>query len=124
MSDKQRTSGELSLFAVGSLVEGKIRTEGGIRVDGKVVGEIVAKSNAAVGPEGVIEGSLSAKTITVAGKVQGNLTAIEKLTLEAKSIVSGDIRAARLVVDEGAMFDGKCAMSTGTLGVSESTDAS
>lgn len=124
MAEKQRGSGELSLVGVGSVVEGTIRTEGGIRVDGKVVGEIVAKSNAAVGPEGVIEGSLSARTISVAGKVQGNLIAMEKLTLEAKSIVSGDIRASRLVVDEGAMFDGKCAMSTGSFSVSESKDAS
>jgi len=124
MAEKQRTYGELSLVGVGSVVEGKIRTEGGIRVDGKVIGEVVAKSSAAVGPEGIIEGSLSARNISVAGKVQGNLTAMEKLTLEAKSIVSGDIRASRLVVDEGAMFDGKCAMSTGGPSDSESTDAS
>jgi cytoskeletal protein CcmA (bactofilin family) len=43
------------------------------------------------------------------------VTATEKLVLEGKSVMKGDIRAARLVVDEGAVFDGQCAMSGPTL---------
>ncbi|MDH4068806.1 MAG: polymer-forming cytoskeletal protein [Ignavibacteria bacterium] len=113
MADKNQGLGEISLVGKGSKVEGSISTDGGIRIDGTVVGEIKAKSTAAVGEGGVVEGSLTAKSISVAGKVQGNLTATEKLTLEARSIVSGDIRAARLIVDEGAVFDGKCKMSSG-----------
>jgi len=111
--EKRTGNEELSLVGAGAVIEGNIRTEGSIRVDGKLVGEAVAKSNAAVGEAGIIEGSLTARNISVAGKVQGNLTATEKLTLESKSIVSGDLRATRLVIDEGAMFDGKCAMSSG-----------
>jgi cytoskeletal protein CcmA (bactofilin family) len=111
MAEKQHPIGDLSLVGSGAVFEGKIITEGGIRIDGKVVGDVRAKSGAVVGPEGILEGSLAARTVSIAGKVQGNLTATEKLTLEAKSIVSGDIRAARLVVDEGSVFDGKCDMS-------------
>jgi cytoskeletal protein CcmA (bactofilin family) len=112
MAEKAPAHGDVTLIGSGSVVEGTIRTEGGIRVDGRVVGEIAAKSSAAVGPTGILEGSLSARNISIGGKVQGNLSAMEKLTLEAKSIVAGDIRAARLVVDEGAMFDGRCSMSS------------
>jgi cytoskeletal protein CcmA (bactofilin family) len=112
MADKQPTAGELSLVGSGAVFEGKIRTDGGIRIDGKVVGDVNAKSSAVVGPDGIIEGSLAARNVSVAGKVQGNLTAADKLTLEAKSIVSGDIKASRLVIDEGSVFDGKCDMST------------
>ena len=113
MAEKHQAPGEMSLVGKGSVIEGTIRTEGGIRIDGTVVGEILAKSAAAVGDAGIVEGSLTAKSISVAGKIQGNVTATEKLTLEARSIVSGDIRAARLIVDEGAVFDGKCKMSSG-----------
>ena len=114
--EKRQSDGELSLVGAGAVIEGKFRTEGSIRVDGRLVGEIAAKSDAAIGEAGILEGSLAAKNISIAGKVQGNLTAAEKLTLESKSIVRGDIRAARLVIDEGAMFDGKCAMTSAPAG--------
>lgn len=113
MADKQQ-GGELTLIAANTVFEGKIKTEGSIRIDGKFVGDIAAKANAAVGLTGIIDGTLSARTITVAGKISGKVTAEEKLVLESKSVMQGDIRAAKLVVDEGAMFDGKCDMKQAT----------
>jgi cytoskeletal protein CcmA (bactofilin family) len=121
MAEKHQGYGDVSLVGLGSVVEGAIRTDGGIRIDGKVIGEVVAKAAAAIGEQGVIEGSVTAKSISVAGRIKGNLTASEKLTLEAKSVVAGDIRAARLVVDEGAVFDGKCEMSSLAPGSPEET---
>jgi len=111
VAEKRQENGELSLIGAGAVIEGKIKTEGNVRIDGKLVGDIVTKANAAIGAAGSVEGSVTAKNISVAGKVQGTVTANEKLILEAKSIIRGDIRAARLVIDEGAMFDGKCAMT-------------
>ncbi len=111
MADKQQTNGELSLVGARTTIEGVVKTEGSIRIDGKLMGEVVAKANAAVGATGIVEGNVTAKNVSVAGKVQGTVTAFEKLILEAKSVMKGDIRAAKLVVDEGAMFDGQCAMS-------------
>jgi cytoskeletal protein CcmA (bactofilin family) len=104
--------GELSLVGSGTVVEGKIRTEGSIRIDGKLVGELHAKANVAVGINGVVEGNLNGKNVSLAGKVIGTVTSTEKLVLESKSVVKGDVRAARLVVDEGATFDGQCVMSS------------
>ncbi len=111
MADRSRGDAELSLVSAGTVIDGKIRTEGSIRVDGKVVGDVVAKADAAVGIAGVVEGTVTARNIALAGKVHGTVSAGEKLTLENKSVVRGDIRAAKLVVDEGAMFDGECAMT-------------
>ncbi len=110
MADKQVNS-ELSFIGGSTVVEGKIKTDGSIRIDGKLVGDLVSKANAALGNNGVVEGNLTARNVTLAGKVIGTVTASEKLILEAKSMVKGDLRAARLVVDEGAVFDGHCAMS-------------
>jgi cytoskeletal protein CcmA (bactofilin family) len=111
MADKP-AGGELSLVGTGTVVEGKIKTDGSIRIDGKVVGDLIAKANVAVGLGGVIEGNLSGKNVSLAGKVVGTVEAAEKLVLEPKCMVKGDIRAARLVVDEGAVFDGQCLMSS------------
>ena len=110
MADKQANS-ELSFVGSSTVVEGKIKTDGSIRIDGKLIGDLVSKANAALGSNGIIEGNLTARNVTLAGKVMGTVTASEKLVLETKSMVKGDVRAARLVVDEGAVFDGHCAMS-------------
>jgi cytoskeletal protein CcmA (bactofilin family) len=59
-----------------------------------------------------VEGTITAANIALAGRVQGTLIATEKLVLENKSVIRGDIRASKLVVDEGAVFDGQCAMSS------------
>ncbi len=110
MADKPQVSSELTLIAANTTFEGKIKTEGSIRIDGKFIGDVNAKANAAVGLTGTVEGTLAARNVNVAGRVSGTVIAAEKLVLEGKSIMQGDIRAAKLVVDEGAMFDGKCDM--------------
>jgi cytoskeletal protein CcmA (bactofilin family) len=115
MAKDQAGNGELSLVGGGTVIEGKIKTEGSIRIDGRLTGDLIATANIAVGEAGVIEGSVMARNISLAGKVHGTVTATEKLVLEGKSVMKGDIRAARLVVDEGAVFDGQCAMSGPTL---------
>ncbi len=112
MADKTRGNDDLSLIGAGTLIEGKIKTDGSIRVDGTLIGEIVAKASAAIGLTGTVEGGVMAKNVTIAGKVKGTVTATEKLTLEGKSITRGDIRASKLIVDEGATFDGQCAMTS------------
>jgi cytoskeletal protein CcmA (bactofilin family) len=110
----EKTNGsDLTLIASNTSFEGKIKTEGSIRIDGKFVGEVNAKANAAIGMTGSLEGSLSARSVTVAGKITGTVTAAEKLVLEAKSVLQGDIRASKLVVDEGAIFHGNCDMKQG-----------
>jgi cytoskeletal protein CcmA (bactofilin family) len=111
---EKRPNGELSLIGTGTVVQGKVMTEGSIRIDGTMVGDVVAKANAAIGSSGILDGNLSAKNVSLAGRVKGTVTASEKLILESKSVLQGDIRASKLVVDEGAMFDGQCSMSTET----------
>jgi len=111
---KSENSSELNLVAAGTIFEGKLKTPGSIRIDGKVIGEIVAIQNIAVGQAGDIDGNISAKNITIGGKINGVVMAQEKLVFESKAVVRGDIRAAKLVIDEGAIFDGKCMMSEKT----------
>lgn len=108
---KVETGNELNLIGAGTVFEGKLRTPGSIRIDGRVVGEVAATQSIAIGNSGEVDGNITAKTVTIGGKIKGMITAQEKLLLESKAIVHGDIRAARLVIDEGATFDGKCMMS-------------
>lgn len=108
---KTETSNELNLVGAGTVLEGKIKTPGSIRIDGRVIGEIIAAQSIAIGPSGDLEGNMSAKSITIGGRIHGSVLAQEKLVLESRAAVRGDIHAAKLVIDEGAVFDGKCVMS-------------
>ncbi|MEX0736430.1 MAG: polymer-forming cytoskeletal protein [Bacteroidota bacterium] len=101
---------ELNLIGQGTSVEGKIRAQGSVRIDGKVTGEVTASESIAIGLTGEVEGIVTAKNLTVGGKVRGSLNVSEKIVFEGKSVIRGDIRASKLVVDEGCMFDGKVSM--------------
>lgn len=116
MADKSQATTTFSVIGTGTVINGNIKTEGSIRVDGKIVGNVVTQADAAVGLSGVVEGSVDARNITIAGKVLGTLTAAQKLVLESRSVIRGDLRTARLVVDEGAVFDGRSTMGGATSG--------
>ncbi len=112
MASKEIAGGnELNLVATGTVFEGKIRTPGSIRIDGRVAGDVMATQNVSVGATGDVNGNVSAKNVTIGGKITGSIVATEKLIFEASAIVHGEIRAAKLVVNEGAMYDGQCVMS-------------
>ena len=108
---KTDTGNDLNLVAAGTIFEGKLRTPGSIRIEGRIVGEITSAQNIAIGSSGEVDGNMSAKNVTIGGKTKGSVLAQEKLVFESKAVVQGDIRAAKLVIDEGALFDGKCMMS-------------
>ena len=108
---RTNSSDELNLIAQGTTIEGKVNAVGGFRIDGKFNGDLTVNESVVVGGSGDIDGTLVAKNATVGGKFTGTLKVAGKLVLQPGARVHGDITAAVLVVDEGAMFDGCCKMS-------------
>jgi cytoskeletal protein CcmA (bactofilin family) len=111
VSGKNDPIREMNLIAIGTVIEGKIRSQGSVRIDGKLIGDVTAGESLAIGLTGEVEGNVSAKNVTVGGKVRGTISAAEKMVFEGKSVVRGDVRATRLVVDEGSIFDGRISMT-------------
>src|SRR5258708_32603295 len=101
----------MSIITAGTICEGKLRSPGSIRVEGRVVGEVAAGQSVSIGGTGEVDGNVSAKLVTIGGKITRGILAPEKLGFEAKAIVRGGVRAAKLVIDERAAFDGKCLMA-------------
>lgn len=93
-----------------SVIEGNIQVEGGLRIDGVVKGKISATETLTVGDEGKIEAEVSAGIAVIGGRVVGNIFAQEKLELQSKAVVEGDITTKNLIVEEGAVFHGNCKM--------------
>lgn len=106
------TSGDLNtIIGKGSFFEGALDVQSTIRVDGKVKGKVKASDSLVVGKEGEIEGEITVRNAIIGGKIKGKLDASGKVVLETKSVFNGELKSAKLVIDEGAVFDGTCSMS-------------
>ena len=91
-------------------VHGSLRLQESVRIDGKVVGNIEAPQDATIlvmiGPNGEVHGDVLASRIVVAGKVAGNIHALERVELLASALVQGDIRYTSMAVQHGAKLLG------------------
>ena len=101
---------EVTIISAGVVIEGKLISNGNVRVDGTVNGDITANGNVTVGENGEVKGEIQAEAIVLGGKVTGTVSAKDKLTLEAKAALQGDILTKILVVEAGAQFDGQSKM--------------
>lgn len=94
----------------GSKVSGKLTFEGPARIDGQVDGEITAKDSVMIGESAVVTAQVKAASVIVAGKISGDITATQRIEIRPSAKVLGNLTAPVLVVHEGAVFEGHCAM--------------
>jgi cytoskeletal protein CcmA (bactofilin family) len=95
-------------------IKGSIKFQKELLIDGKVEGEINSEGVLTIGENADIRGEIKTKSITVFGKVQGNITVSERCELKSKCTLQGDLKASRLIIEEGATFIGKSEVSSGT----------
>jgi cytoskeletal protein CcmA (bactofilin family) len=88
-------------------IKGNLKFTGELTFEGKLDGEIHSDGILSLGDSAVINGNLNVQSIVVRGKVTGNITAKEKIEIKTKAEVFGDIRSAKLVIEEGVTFVGK-----------------
>jgi len=88
-------------------IKGNIRFSGELAFDGKLDGEIHTDGLLTLGDGAVINGNINAQSVVVRGKVNGNINAKEKIDIKSKAELFGDIRAVKLVIEEGVTYVGK-----------------
>jgi cytoskeletal protein CcmA (bactofilin family) len=88
-------------------IKGTLKFSGELMFEGKLEGEIQTDGVLQLGDSAIVNGNINAQTVVVRGKITGNVTAKEKIELKTKTELFGDIRAAKLVVEEGVTFVGK-----------------
>jgi cytoskeletal protein CcmA (bactofilin family) len=88
-------------------IKGNIKFTGELAFDGKLDGEIHTDGTLHLGDSAVVNGNISAQTVIVRGKINGNITAKEKIEIKGKTELFGDIRATKLAIEEGVTFVGK-----------------
>ena len=112
--DETKVAEELSnssnTIGKGTTIEGNLETYGNIRVDGRIVGNIITKSKLVLGQTSFVDGNVLAQNAEVLGEIKGKIEVTELLTLKPSSVIHGDIVTNKLIVETGAKFNGGCKM--------------
>lgn len=90
--------------------QGTLTAKGSLRIDGRIDGSIVDAKIVTVGKSGKVKGDISCEICYICGEVKGNITALDHIEALAGSRVDGDMRSPRIMLEEGAVFNGNCSM--------------
>ena len=105
----ENSSGQNSISQA-TKINGDISSEGDLRIDGIVEGNIKTSGKVAVGKSGFIKGTLSGTDAHFEGKFSGKLSLSGTLTLKSSAHIEGEVVAGKLAVEPGATFNVTCAM--------------
>ncbi len=100
-----------TFVGVDTKIEGTLITHSSVRIDGTVVGGVVADGTVVLSQSGQIQGNVMAENIVIAGVVDVNLTIKDKTNIEPTGEVYGDINTSRILIDEQSVFQSKCNMN-------------
>ena len=109
---KQKLEKEAIKTVIGkdTVMEGSVKTDESIRLDGTLKGELHASGTLVIGPSGRVDAEVvRVRDAVIGGEVTGKLEAEGNVKLEASAVFTGDISARSIVVEEGAIIRGKCA---------------
>ena len=107
-------NGEKNLVNLGprDSLHGRLDIQGDLRIAGNVEGELKASGDVTIDPTAAIQASIEGANVNVRGQVTGNVTAKKRLTLGGSGHLSGDVKVARLTVEDGATLTGNVTMSS------------
>jgi cytoskeletal protein CcmA (bactofilin family) len=112
---KDSARGDLNGFLdAGSLINGELHFEDTFRVDGKLTGKVVSDGDLVIGEQGEVDGEVTVGRVFVSGVVRGSVKATRRVELTAGGKAYADLDTPCLVIEEGAVFEGKCRMTAET----------
>ena len=110
MQQTTNTGNGTTLISAGTTLKGDISSNGDLRIDGTIIGNIHSSAKIVIGSNGVVEGDITGNQADIVGKVSGNIRAKELLQLRGESVVTGNLYAGKLQVEPSATFNGQCHM--------------
>lgn len=100
-----------NVIAKETTIKGDITTSGNIRIEGTVEGTLNSKNKIVIGDSASLEGNIEAKEAEIAGRIKGVVNCSEILYLKKSAVIDGDIYTKKLVIENGAVFNGLCKMT-------------
>lgn len=106
------STGSTSLIGTGTTLKGDISSNGDLRIDGKLIGNINSTAKVVIGANGVVEGDINGVQADIMGRVTGTIKVKDLLQLKSSGIVNGNIHAGKLQIEPAATFNGACHMGS------------
>jgi len=104
----------LNTIAKDTMIKGDIKSDGDIRIDGTLEGNLECKGRVVLGPDARVKGTVRCRLADIMGNLEGEIFASELMTLKNTAVINGDLTMGKLSVEPGAQFTGKCSMGSGT----------
>lgn len=118
------TPNALNALAKGTVVEGSIRCDNDLRIDGAIKGKLVCQAKVIIGPTGMVDGEIKCQNAVIEGRFKGHLHVSELLNVRETAEVDGEITTNKLLVQSGARFNVTCKMESGAAnGLTKNADA-
>lgn len=106
----ESTSASINLIGAGTIIIGDITSNGDMRIDGTLKGNVATSGKLVLGLSGKIEGDVACQNADVSGEIQGKISVTELLSLKASAKIMGDIITGKLSIEPNATFTGTCNM--------------
>jgi len=100
----------ITVIAADTHIRGEMTFDRTARILGKFDGKVAAKGELQIAEGAACSVEIEASKVTVDGAIEGNVSALDRIQLNAKGKINGDIKSAKLVVAEGASLFGHCAI--------------
>ena len=110
--NNQTESVSINLIGNGTTIVGEIKSNGDVRIDGILNGNINISGKLVVGPTGKIEGNVTSQNADISGFIKGKIIIKEILTLKASANIVGDIITSKISIEPNASFTGTCNMES------------
>src|SRR6478672_4063892 len=101
-------SSSINLIGNGTCITGDINSNGDVRIDGTLKGNISISGKLVVGPSGNIEGNIICQNADISGEIHGKINVSELLSLKATAKLLGDIVTGKISIEPNASFTGTC----------------
>lgn len=99
-----------TLVGQGTLLKGRVEAQGTLRIDGFIEGEIVTTGDVIIGEKGTVKAQVTARNLTIGGTMEGNAIVGESLSILPQGRLVGDAKMKKLIIEEGAFFQGRSEM--------------
>ncbi|MBC5619900.1 MULTISPECIES: bactofilin family protein [Butyricimonas] len=98
----------LNLLSEGTQITGDLHASNDIRVDGTIKGKINTTGRLIIGQTARVEGEVTSPSVDILGTMEGSIVSDGSVSLRAKSVFTGTIKAAYIAIESGAVFNGEC----------------
>lgn len=99
--------GETANIGKSVVIKGEVTGSEDLYLDGQVEGSIdLAGNRLTIGPNGKVKANITARSVSIGGKLEGNIRATDRVDLRQTAIVLGDIATQRISIEDGAYFKG------------------